>query len=509
MSAIDDTPALEFLQKLAVHDFSSHDPDARFNGFFPSVSSKANLFAAPVESWFNGLALNDTTTVMCQNGTVFTFHNTALVRANLTNITSGSDLYRQFGLTGGQGTQPHSLWIYAASERGYAVDWTITDGFPKPINTTLGGDFAGFNILSNEFNDTAILAVNSFSGPTFDINNISAVLDTYGESSRVTVDFIRAAKAAGRTRLILDLQGNSGGSIANLAALYFSLFPGSTLPVQFQARAHPQLPWLLAQRNASNFTLPWVFQIYRRLDNTPFPSASSFIGPVITPFGNTTTPATWDENYVLPAHLNFTLPWNSPPFHPSNITILTDGRCGSACAMVVTMLTHAHGVRTVAIGGRPLLTPMQAIGQTKGGPVVNFKAFPYNETLTSAPPTIELITSEPGPIRLTSPGTSQQGISKWREGIRFNLANAAPLGDKEDAVPLQFRYEAANCRIFFTWEMARNITAIWRKVTEVAWHGGTCVEGSTTEEGGKMGRIPEYQEGVEDRYKLGDGPGAL
>ncbi len=71
------------------------------------------------------------------------------------------------------------------------------------------------------------------------------------------------------------------------------------------------------------------------------------------------------------------------------------------------------------------------------------------------------------------------------------------------------RYEAVNCRVFYTWEMAPGVEAIWKKVAAVAWRGGRCAKGSTTEEDDIIGGWPGYTQKVEARYKLGRGPGAL
>jgi hypothetical protein len=85
--------------------------------------------------------------------------------------------------------------------------------------------------------------------------------------------------------------------------------------------------------------------------------------------------------------------------------------------------------------------------------------------------------------------------------------NASDLGQGE--IPLQFRYEAANCRLFFTWEMARDITALWKAVAGAAWRGKKCAPGSTTNSDGTIGGVPGYTKMVEDRYRLGKGAGAL
>ena len=325
MTTIDGTPALDTLRKVAHQNWGYHDPDARFNSLFPSVSKSASMSNTGPEIVFT-FGLNDTTTVTFQNGSALTFDNVALIRATLTNITSGADLYRDFGVYGGQGPLPTPMGMYRMAENRFKADFS--QGFPKPFAASLGGDISGFLSDSPSLTDTVVLAISSFKAALFNIDDISDssyMADTY----KVPIALITAAKAAGRTKLIIDLQGNSGGSMGYLAAIYSILFPGSTgLPFQSQTRVHPQLEWLLtAPRNTTSKDLAWSFGPYRQLNGTPFPNAEAFLGPVTTPFGNITRPAKTDPQLLR--EYSFTLPWTAPPFAPENITILTDGEVSS------------------------------------------------------------------------------------------------------------------------------------------------------------------------------------
>jgi hypothetical protein len=46
-------------------------------------------------------------------------------------------------------------------------------------------------------------------------------------------------------------------------------------------------------------------------------------------------------------------------------------------------------------------------------------------------------------------------------------------------VPLQFQYEAAHCRIFYTVKNIYNLTQLWRDAAAAAWDSSLCVPGST------------------------------
>lgn len=50
----------------------------------------------------------------------------------------------------------------------------------------------------------------------------------------------------------------------------------------------------------------------------------------------------------------------------------------------------------------------------------------------------------------------------------------------DDAVPLQFKYEAADCRLYYTLDNIYNMTRQWRDVAAAIWDDPSmCVEGST------------------------------
>ncbi len=507
---------MEFLQKASAQNGWSHDPDARFNSLFPSLANDANVAYGSPDPFF--LDLRDTTAVKCQNGTKFQFANNAFVRANFTNIKSGADLYKSFGPSNGTGEQAISWHNYRLAERNYTSTFS---GYPQAARADKAGYIAGFLPEGPGVSDVAILSVKSFLGnqgpAALTQDPVVQLQDFYN----VTIDFLRTATATNRSKLILDVQGNSGGLVSNLATLYFALFPSQTFPLLFQGRAHPQLAWLGAQlwNNSDPNAFSWPFQGFVKPDSRPWTSFAEFYGP----YNDTSHPPrgayTHLAQYKVQTNTSgqFSIPvlppWSTPPFRAQDITILTDGQCGSACALLVEMLTHAHGVRTVALGGRPLAAPMQAVGQAKGGPVMSFASFPdfdrakVPEGLRMPPVSLSnkiSHTSYKPPLRLA--GIDLLG---WGAGVSFNVANMLPFGEEKGGLPLQMRYEAANCKLFFTWEMAREIEAVWRAVAGVAWRGSKCVRGSTTNGDGTIGGVPGFVEGVEDRYELGRGPGEV
>ena len=67
---------------------------------------------------------------------------------------------------------------------------------------------------------------------------------------------------------------------------------------------------------------------------------------------------------------------------------------------------------------------------------------------------------------------STNAVVNSRDGLR--------QGD-DTQTPLQFRYEPADCRIYYTPEMVVDVTAVWKSVADTAFYGVShCVAGNYT-----------------------------
>jgi hypothetical protein len=71
----------------------------------------------------------------------------------------------------------------------------------------------------------------------------------------------------------------------------------------------------------------------------------------------------------------------------------------------------------------------------------------------------------------------------------LNLRDNIPQGDTEQ-IPLQFIFEPADCRIFYTAETVSSPSALWEYVAGVAWGGNKCASGSITAAVAKNGSSP-------------------
>ena len=160
------------------------------------------------------------------------------------------------------------------------------------------------------------------------------------------------------------------------------------------------------------------------------------------------------------------------PFKAENIVLVTDGYCASTCTIFSEFLTKQGGVKTIALGGRSNNNQIQAIGGVKG---TNNYGYAYIQSQAQT----AVLLAENQSIYNTSV------LQEYYDEIVFNRAAVSPgvnvrdgLKYQDDSgVALQFIYEEANCRLFYTPEMTVDITAVWKSVADAQWgSGGKCVK---------------------------------
>lgn len=166
----------------------------------------------------------------------------------------------------------------------------------------------------------------------------------------------------------------------------------------------------------------------------------------------------------------------TPPFKAENILLLTDGYCASTCTIFSEFLTKQAGVKTMALGGRSNKDQIQAIGGVKG---VNNYQWGYIQSLAGS--AIRIATGEQK-VRLNSSVLR----TDYYSDVVFNRAASPPGVNVRDGlrqndtsgVALQFVYEEANCRIYYTPEMTVDATAVWKAAADAQWgSSGNCVRG--------------------------------
>jgi len=152
------------------------------------------------------------------------------------------------------------------------------------------------------------------------------------------------------------------------------------------------------------------------------------------------------------------------------------------------MRTQGH-VQSIGVGGVPRPGPMQAVGGTKGSNVLSYDIWMlwFNQVLSW----ITLTRGESVARRMratafgailnttqlylrTSHSSSGSPVLSGRvnslDGLRQNGA---------EQVPLEFIYDAVDCRIFETYQMRLDVKNLWKLVVDTKWGSGKCLEGST------------------------------
>lgn len=167
------------------------------------------------------------------------------------------------------------------------------------------------------------------------------------------------------------------------------------------------------------------------------------------------------------------------PFEAPNVVVVTDGFCASTCTIFSELMRQLAGVEYIAMGGRSKEGITQAIGGIKG---TNNYPWSYIQALaqyviyenTTAEQQAEYLETElvdynsSIPFQRLAPGTAAN--VNFRDGIR--------KGD-ESGTPLQFVYEPADCRIYYTKAMTVDASAIWKAAADSKWNGkNRCAAGS-------------------------------
>ena len=265
-----------------------------------------------------------------------------------------------------------------------------------------------------------------------------------------------------------------------------------------------------------------------------FPDWPAFYGPVPNNGDEMTEAYTWDVSDTtfstyyadtgagLPYYAVTGYGQNAPPpprtFDPENIVILANGDCSSSCTTLTHFLKWQAKVKTIVMGGRPQTGPMQSPGGIKGGTLAGMLAIVSNaRTAYQSSLTPESLIEKGNQTKLAqllelTDYLSYRTNDPSEDSISVNLANSILADEAANAnpdlwagkelVPLQYLYEAADCRLFYTpstvlfrlsqWQAAAN-QAFGFNGTEL-WSG--CVEDSFGHESSLSGDEKLFNGGV-------------
>ncbi|RDW57380.1 hypothetical protein BP5796_12830 [Coleophoma crateriformis] len=456
-------PALDFVPGFNVRGFFAGD--GRYGFFYPGAETTLNF----------------------ANGSTAVYQTKARVLGNFTGVVDGESAWQKFCTN--PKTTPSGATAPAPTFRpGDPLNSkAIPKGFPKPQVISSDLTAAGYYLQSTTNKDVGVLSFNSFEP------------NTPAEFQAVVQTMLAEMKRDGKTKLIVDLQGNGGGVILNGYDTFRQLFPKVQEVVYARQRVQTGFTALAQQTSdkARNFN-PATSDIdtlglaedhfnYRfdlNQDRQRFTSFEDKFGPVSVNGDMFTHLQQWNWSDPLitinqttgagmditgyGSRQNFT-----QPFLASNIVMLYDGICASTCTLFSEMMRNQGNVKSIALGGRPTSKQIQAIGGVKGAQSLGFDFlrsfadfFLQTEASNNKTTALAALTDLPQKRSLDN-------------GINFS--DQILVADVKTGIPAQFVREIADCRLFYTPKMMSNITEMWEAAANVAWRGKSCVAGGISE----------------------------
>ncbi|EKV10044.1 Peptidase S41 family protein [Penicillium digitatum] len=474
--SINGTDVATFLESYA-KDQNLQDRDAQYNRVFPAPArsvtntpTSVNGIWASIGDWTDGAQLS----LKFGNGTEKTIQKTATPSEKFFSYKDGTSLYEIECLS-------RDLSSASSSPSSAEKDSSEIAGFPSTTWRNSANSVAGYYSKLSGLEDTAIIFLPTFSSSA-------------SEVAKIAVNFLQNSTESGKKNVLIDLSSNPGGYMSIGIDLSRIFFPNATPYTATRFRAHDAAKYLTKAYSRDNGTdTSNVFahgQMVRPDQRTDFGSWEDLYGPHEI-LGSSTSSLLANFNYTSTSSKNFPIngygpvPLNpsKPPFSADNIALITDGDCVSTCAFFVKLMKR-QGVRTIAFGGRPQKAPMQGVGGVKGGQSLGINYINgyieqanglIRESVNSGSPI--LTSAEWKAFNESSPSTTAS--LQWSGNL--NLRNEY---DPEDGqTPLQFVYEAAECRLFYTLENYLERETVWQAAAKAMFGSGQCVEGSTKGKG--------------------------
>ncbi|PVH98463.1 peptidase S41 family protein-like protein [Periconia macrospinosa] len=498
VTQIDGVSATEFLENWSQFG-SLQDRDALYNNVFYELAQVSLGSDGSGTGTFTGGGRGRfaypgaTTTLTFANGTSYTMENYANVWQTFRGIQTGEDLASKFLTYTASAASAASVASTKTIHTAAGDDNPQTPempGYPVPVVAGPAGIINGYYIEGSGHEDVAVLQINNF------VNS-----DYYEEPFQQTSQqFFAKALADGKTKLIIDVQANGGGTILQGYDLFKQLFP-SLDPYGANRWRYTEGADLIGQaysayiadaprRESGNYTLTsaqvssFDYHTDMTVDGKPFSSWEEKVGPHEVNGDEYTTLARWNLSDPLIHYFgginitgygplsNVTGP---AKFKPESIVLLTDGYCASTCSIFSEFMTKQGGVKTIALGGRSNRNKVQAVGGVKG---VNSLSWSYIQAAAEnardlAPPSLkEKINSSV----LATEYTKNLVFNRAATSPNLNVRDGVALND-DSGTALQFIYQEADCRLYYTPEMTVDATSVWKAAADAQWsNSGKCVD---------------------------------
>ncbi|KAK8868572.1 Peptidase S41 [Apiospora arundinis] len=507
VTTINGQKATDFLNNQAAKGQGCQDPDANWNSLFPSLALLAQ--GLPSQATLGGFS-NPTfwpgasTELGFANGTKMTLNTAA---EYLKDSTLGANAATVFSRYCAKQSSAKRIKRSAVQLRGvtrfsryrYTTttdnDDTETNGkgdkiipppksgptgYPTPVIRDPYNQMMGFSLDAA----TAVMAITSFDGTGMPDDESAVFANT---ATKLVSDAI----ASGRKRLIIDVSANPGGDITRAFDLFRLFFP-TVVPYSAtrfrRSDATDSLARIYGVENAQDSAADGPFGYRGQVapdQKTLFASLDSFLGSGAAELGVPVSSLYANFEYSFQSVQSEPIRGFGPvkqnptaaPYSPLDIIIVGDGFCHSTCTTFVNLMTNMGGVRTVAFGGRPATGPMQIMGGVRGGQSLAFGS-------------IEQLVNGSAPLLKRQPNLlTKDQLAQYKASMpiptedfplpvkgEVNFRNAYQQGD--DDTPLQFVYQAADCRLFYTYDNYNDPKTVWQAASDAIWGNKGCVDGS-------------------------------
>jgi hypothetical protein len=509
ISTINGKDAVEFLLEESQLN-AYHDPDAMMNAlFYMQPSESMGYFANP--PFYPGA----TTDVTFENGTNQSYPNSALIlsSSDWSLVESPEDFYNTFvrfslsnkrSLAKREETK-HLLprQLRQPKESDFTDDEAaiLPVQYPEPVIEHSAADvpLAGFFIETGA-GTVGVLMIQTF--------NVQSIPDDAEEFQLVVEEFIKEAKTRNVAKIVIDLRNNGGGLVMLGYDTYLQFFPSQKPQLLSRYRAHDATNLIgeklstleLNSQTVDWYSTPFNYHAYLDADLKAFDNWEDMYGP--NKFN--------DDEFTNLLRYNLSDPlvtssdrfsvgitmtgygdrsqFTDDPFPKEDIILLSDGICASTCALFTELMVQQSQVKTIAIGGRQALGPMQAVGGTKGSLVlraeglISLSEYVLQEFATS--------NSEARDWAETLPNYFAINVNEASINFQDNIRK----GLEKDGIPTQFLNDTASCRLFYAQGDYLNVTQLWTRVAEVGFgkDGGlddqACVAGSVTSQEAQQGQ---------------------
>lgn len=460
----------------------NQDVDAAYNSMFYEASLHA---VAGISGYFSGggrislIYQGPNTTFTFENGTVLSLENKATVVGNMTGVVDGASFYSAFCV-------PKKA-AAASSATPTASSGGVVPGYPKPVIATKDGIVSGYYLTGEGLEHVAVIVLLAFES------------QSPAEFQAVCQDFFAEAVAAGKTKLVIDFQGNGGGYILQGYDFFRQLFPhvqedgfsrwkGNDAYIAIARAISDEVadldPFTTIDADKINDYESWFNYRYDlNLTNDKFLTFEDKFAPSVfkhTPYTalmrwNLTDPlTTTNETFGLGIEISgYGKRANiSQPFAAENIVMLYDGVCASTCTLASEMLRIQGGVKSIAFGGRPIEGPIQGVGGVKGSQILSFQnILSYTKRAAS-------LTKDPKKLAEFARYSDLPILRSTASSV--NVRDQILRDNVNDGLPAQFVAENTDCRLYWQAPMINDVSEIWKAAANAAFNGAKCVHGSIT-----------------------------